>query len=37
MVDSGKLAQLKLLADLHKSGILTDNEFESEKQRILRS
>jgi len=35
--DSGKLAQLKLLGELHDSGILTDDEFESEKQRILRS
>jgi hypothetical protein len=35
--DSGKLAQLKLLDELHDSGTLTDDEFESEKQRILRS
>jgi Short C-terminal domain len=35
--DSGKLAQLKLLGELHDSGTLTDDEFESEKQRILRS
>ncbi len=35
--DNGKLAQLKLLGELHDSGILTDDEFESEKQRILRS
>jgi hypothetical protein len=34
--DSGKLAQLKLLGELHDSGTLTDDEFESEKQRILR-
>lgn len=34
--DSGKLAQLKLLGELHDSGVLTDDEFESEKQRILR-
>jgi hypothetical protein len=34
--DSGKLAQLKLLGELHDSGILTDDEFEREKQRILR-
>jgi hypothetical protein len=33
--DSGKLAQLKLLEELHNSGTLTDDEFESEKQRIL--
>lgn len=36
-VDSGRLAQLKLLGELHESGILTDDEFEREKQRILRS
>ena len=35
--DSGKLAQLKLLGELHELGILTDDEFEREKQRILRS
>jgi len=35
--DSGKLAQLQLLGELHDSGTLTDDEFESEKQRILRS
>lgn len=35
--DSGKLAQLQLLGELHASGTLTDDEFESEKQRILRS
>ncbi len=35
--DSGKLAQLQLLGELHKSGVLTDDEFEREKQRILRS
>ncbi len=34
--DTGRLAQLKLLGDLHESGILTDDEFEREKQRILR-
>jgi len=34
--DSGKLAQLKLLGELHDSGVLTDDEFESQKQRILR-
>lgn len=32
----GKLAQLKLLGELHESGVLTDDEFEREKQRILR-
>jgi hypothetical protein len=35
--DSGRLAQLKLLGELHESGILTNDEFEREKQRILRS
>jgi len=34
--DSGKLAQLKLLGELRESGILTNDEFEREKQRILR-
>ena len=35
--DSSKLAQLQLLGELHESGTLTDNEFEIQKQRILRS
>ncbi len=35
--DSGSLAQLKLLGELHESGTLTDDEFERQKQRILRS
>lgn len=35
--DSGRLAQLKLLGELHESGILTNDEFEREKQRVLRS
>lgn len=35
--NNGKLAQLKLLGELHEAGTLTDDEFESEKQRILRS
>ncbi|HET9922097.1 MAG TPA: SHOCT domain-containing protein [Ktedonobacteraceae bacterium] len=30
------MAQLQLLARLHDAGSLTDDEFESEKQRILR-
>ena len=34
--DSSKLAQLQLLGELHESGTLTDEEFEREKQRILR-
>lgn len=33
---SPTLAQLQLLGQLHDSGTLTDDEFESEKQRILR-
>ena len=33
---NGSLAQLQLLGHLHDSGVLTDDEFESEKQRILR-
>ncbi len=33
--DSGILAQLKLLGELHESGVLTDDEFERQKQRIL--
>ena len=33
--DSGSLAQLKLLGELHESGVLTDDEFERQKQRIL--
>lgn len=34
--DNGNLAQLQLLGELHASGTLTDEEFEREKQRILR-
>ncbi len=30
-----KLAQLKLLGELRASGVLTDDEFERQKQRIL--
>jgi len=33
--DDGTLAQLKLLGQLHDSGTLTDEEFATEKQRIL--
>lgn len=33
--DRGSLAQLKLLGELHESGVLTDDEFERQKQRIL--
>lgn len=35
--DSGKLAQLQLLGELHESGVLTDDEFEREKRRILQT
>ncbi len=35
--ESGKLAQLKLLGELHDSGVLTNDEFERQKQRILNS
>lgn len=35
--ESGKLAQLKLLGELHESGVLTDDEFERQKQRILQN
>ncbi len=31
------LAQLKQLGELHESGVLTDAEFESAKQKILNS
>jgi hypothetical protein len=34
--ENGQLAQLQLLGRLHESGVLTDDEFEREKQRILR-
>ena len=33
--DNGRLAQLRLLGELHESGTLTDDEFERQKQRIL--
>jgi membrane protease subunit (stomatin/prohibitin family) len=32
-----RLQQLKTLGELHAAGVLTDAEFESEKQRILRA
>lgn len=35
--DNGKLAQLQLLGELRESGTITEDEFESEKQRILNS
>jgi putative oligomerization/nucleic acid binding protein len=35
--DNGKLAQFQLLGKLHNSGILTDDEFEREKQQLLYS
>lgn len=34
--ESTTLAQLTLLGELHEAGYLTDDEFEREKQRILR-
>lgn len=34
--ENGRLAQLQLLEELHNSGTLTNEEFEREKQRILR-
>jgi len=33
--EDDKIAQLKQLADLHSQGILTDEEFASEKAKIL--
>jgi len=35
--ESGQLAQLQLLGELRDSGVLTDDEFERQKQRILSS
>jgi hypothetical protein len=35
--DNSNLAQLQLLGKLHDSGVLTNDEFESEKQQILHS
>jgi len=35
--DGGRLAQLQLLGELHDSGVLSDDEFERQKQRILGS
>ncbi len=32
-----KMEQLKQLGQLHESGILTDAEFDAEKQKILNS
>jgi len=34
-VDDARLSQLKLLGQLHDSGTLTDEEFATEKQKIL--
>ena len=34
-VQDGRLAQLNLLGQLHEQGILTDAEFQAEKQKIL--
>ena len=33
--DSGIRAQLKLLGELHDSGVVTDDEFAREKNRLL--
>lgn len=33
--DTGRLAQLQLLGELHDSGVLSDDEFEREKRRVL--
>jgi hypothetical protein len=35
MGEDDKIAQLKQLADLHSSGVLTDEEFAREKAKIL--
>jgi hypothetical protein len=32
---SGSVAQLQLLADLHERGVLNDQEFAAEKQKIV--
>ncbi len=34
--ESDRLAQLRLLGQLHNEGVLTDDEFEREKMRVLR-
>lgn len=34
--ESSRLAKLQLLSELHGAGMLTNEEFEREKQRILR-
>jgi Short C-terminal domain len=35
--NTSKLAQLQLLGKLHDTGVLTDDEFEREKQQLLNS
>jgi hypothetical protein len=35
--EDARLARLERLASLHEKGILTDEEFSSEKQRVLDS
>jgi Short C-terminal domain len=35
--NNSKLAQLQLLGKLHDTGVLTDDEFEREKQQLLNS
>jgi hypothetical protein len=32
---SGQIAQLRLLGELHDKGVLTNDEFQQEKQKIL--
>jgi hypothetical protein len=34
-VNTDILAQLKLLGELHEKGVLTDDEFTREKNRLL--
>lgn len=33
--EASRLAKMQLLGELHRAGMLTDEEFEREKQRIL--
>ena len=35
--ESDRLARLKLLGELHRSGILTDDEFAYQKRRVLQT
>jgi hypothetical protein len=34
-MDNATIAQLQKLADLHKSGVLTDEEFSAAKKKLL--